>query len=271
MNDQLRILAIGAHPDDCDIAAGGVAALWAQKGHQVRFVSVTDGGAGHHAIGGIELVQRRTAEAQAAAKVAGIEYWVLDDHDGELEVTLASRKRIVGLIRTFAPDLILTHRLNDYHPDHRNTAQLVQDAAYMVTVPNHLPTVPHLPRDPVIMYFADSFSRPYPFQPDVVVDIDDVFEVKMDMLHCHTSQVYEWLPYNAGVLDQVPTGDAERRAWLEQRYGARSLALADRFRAQLTDAYGKDHGRRVRHSEAFEVSEYGAPLTPAGCERLFPF
>src|SRR6266576_2647187 len=112
-----RILVIGAHPDDCEVKCGGTAALWAQHGFTVRFVSATNGCSGHHEIGGIELVRRRAAEAAAAAKVIGIEAQVMDADDGALEPTVARRKIMIALIREFRPDLVLTHRPNDYHPD----------------------------------------------------------------------------------------------------------------------------------------------------------
>ena len=267
----VTVLVIGAHPDDCDIGAGGLAALCVRAGHRVRFVAMTNGDAGHHEMGGAPLARRRYAEAQAAAAVAGIEYTVLDNHDGELEPTLANRRTVIRLIRETAPDLVLTNRLNDYHPDHRYTAQLVQDAAYTVTVPGSVALTLHLATNPVFMYMSDTFKRPYPFQPDVAVDIDEVLDLKLEMLHRHTSQVYEWLPYNQGVLDTVPRGEEERRAWLRHAYAPRSVALAERYRDLLIALYGPQRGAQTRHAEAFEASEYGAPLTAEACARFFPF
>jgi LmbE family N-acetylglucosaminyl deacetylase len=265
------ILAIGAHPDDCDFGAGGLAALCVRAGHRVHFVAATNGDAGHYEMGGAPLARRRRAEAQAAAAVIGIDYTVLDNHDGELEPSLANRRTIVRLIREIGPNLILTHRPNDYHPDHRYTAQLVQDAAYMVIVPGLAALTPHLPANPIILYMSDRFQRPYPFQPDVVVDVDDVLDLKLEMLHQHTSQVYEWLPFNHGDLEEVPAGDDERRAWLRERYAPPYAEMADRYRDRLISLYGTTHGAQVRHAEAFEVSEYGARLTPDTFLWLFPF
>ena len=267
----LRILVFGAHPDDCDIKAGGCAALWTRLGHTVKFVSVTNGDAGHHEIGGVELARRRKAEAAAAGRVIGIEYQVLDNHDGELEPSLANRRRVIELIRTFDPDLILSPRPNDYHPDHRYTAILVQDAAYMVTVPNITAHTPHLRRNPCIAYLSDNFQKPYPFTPDVVVGIDGVMAQKLDMLHCHTSQMYEWLPYNGGYEDQVPEGDADRRRWLQGRRAGAGQDIADRFRSKLIERYGEERGRAIQHAEAFEACEYGSRLTAEKIAELFPF
>src|SRR6185436_426297 len=226
----LRVLAFGAHPDDCDFAAGGVAALYARQGHQVLFISVTNGDAGHHQSGGARLAQRRRAEAAAAGAAIGIRYELLDIHDGELLPTLENRRRIIEQIRAFRPDLIMSPRPNDYHPDHRYTAQLIQDAAYMIMVPNICAFAEHLPYNPAIVYVADTFQKPYPFTPNVAVAIDDVVEQKVDMLHAHESQVYEWLPYVGGYLDQVPTALNERRVWLRQSLDGRLRRNADRFR-----------------------------------------
>jgi N-acetylglucosamine malate deacetylase 1 len=269
--DRLRVLVIGAHPDDSDFGAGGVAALYARQGHQVLFVSVTNGDAGHHQSGGALLAQRRRAEAAAAGAAIGIDYQLLDIHDGELLPTLENRRRIIELIRTFRPDLVMSPRPNDYHPDHRYTAQLIQDAAYMVTVPNVCAFIPHLPSNPVIVYVSDTFQKPYPFAPDVVVAIDEVVERKVDMLNAHVSQVYEWLPYNGGYLDQVPNASQERRAWLRQHMDQRMRRDAERYRELLIARYGEQAGRAVQYAEAFESCEYGAPLTEQNVKRLFPF
>jgi LmbE family N-acetylglucosaminyl deacetylase len=273
MNEKrLRILVVGAHPDDPDFSCGGTAALWAAAGHVVRFVSTTNGDTGHHAIGGIELARRRRAEAQASAALAGIEaYEILDNHNGELEPTVVNRRTLLALIRQFGPDLVLSHRPYDYHPDHRATGQLVMDTSYVITVPNNLALTDALLRPPVIMSLFDTFSRPCPFQADVVVGIDEVIERKFDMLHCHVSQVYEWLAFNQGVLDQVPSGEAERRRWLAERYRGRFEEPARRYRAKLVERYGAARGNAFRYAEAFEVSEYGAQPDEKEIRRLFPF
>jgi LmbE family N-acetylglucosaminyl deacetylase len=269
--ERLRILIIGAHPDDADIKAGGTAARWSALGHLVRLVSLTNGQAGHQALHGPPLARRRRAEAEAAAATIGATYEVLDLPDGELDDRLEYRHRVIRLIRSFRPDLLITHRSTDYHPDHRFTGLLVQDASYLLTVPAVCPETPHLPTVPVILYFSDAFKKPCRFEPSVVVDIESEFERVVSMLHCHESQFYEWLPYNAGYLDQVPEGEAARRAWLAERIGRRIRPLADRHRDLVLQTYGEEHGQRVRFIEAFEVSEFGAPLDAQARVRLFPF
>jgi LmbE family N-acetylglucosaminyl deacetylase len=266
-----RILVIGAHPDDADIKAGGTSARWCALGHTVQLVSLTNGQAGHQTMYGPQLAQRRRVEAQAAAAVIGATYLVMDQPDGELDDCRENRGAVIRLIRTFRPDLIITHRSTDYHPDHRFTGLLVQDASYLVTVPAICPDAPHLERSPVILYFSDAFKKPCRFEPHVIVDIDDQFERLVDMLHRHVSQFYEWLPFNAGYLDQVPTGEAERRRWLGERIGRRLRPLADRYREQVVAMYGPERGGKMRYVEAFEVSEYGSPLDDSARGRLFPF
>jgi LmbE family N-acetylglucosaminyl deacetylase len=260
-------MAIGAHPDDCEFRAGGLAALYRERGWAVAFVSMTNGDAGHHAMTREALAARRRAEAENVGKRFGIDYEILDNHDGELEASLENRKRLIRLIRAWRPDLVLTHRPNDYHPDHRYTAILVQDAAFSVTVPLICKETPALPRNPVIACFQDAFAKPAPFKPDVAVDITPVMDKKMDMLHLHQSQFYEWLPYLAGELEDVPAGDAERRRFLNDRWQHPSNPAP--WRALLGRIYGEARSRSVLHAEAFEVSEYGAPLDAEAAKRLF--
>jgi N-acetylglucosamine malate deacetylase 1 len=267
----LRLLIIGAHPDDADYHAGGLAALYRAAGHVVKLISLTDGGAGHQILRGAALTKRRKAEAAAAGAVIGATYDVYDNPDGALLPTLEIRTQVIRLLRSFQPDLVLTHRPNDYHPDHRYTSQLVQDAAYLVTVPAVVPDAPHLPRDPVIAYLPDHFRKPYPFQPSVVVDVGGVFDQIVDMLHCHQSQFYEWLPYNQGRLAEVPRQDRERHAWLATSVRARLEELANRYRELVVAAYGPQRGNEIRTIEAFEACEYGAPLDDAARRMLFPF
>ena len=264
----LNIIAIGAHPDDCDIRAGGTAAKWVAAGHRVRFVAVTSGDAGHHLEGGGMLAARRRAEAREAGKRVGIDYVVLDNHDGELVPSLKVREELIRQIREWKADLVLSPRPNDYHPDHRYTGVLVQDAAFMVTVPNVAPDTPALRRNPVFLYFEDRFQKPQPFTPDIAVAIDDTFEKKVAMLDAHVSQVYEWLPWHDGTLDQVPKDPAARKAWLSK---VRSNSPTPAVRAALEKYYGKEVAAKTQNVEAFEICEYGRRPNAAEIKRLFPF
>src|SRR5512136_2694595 len=166
-----RILCIGAHPDDAESGAAGTAALWIAKCYHVKFVAVTNGDIGHWKESGPELARRRKAEVEHGARRVGYAFEILDNHDGELQPTLENRKAITRLIREWRADVVITHRPNDYHPDHRYTGVLVQDAAYMVTVPFFCPDIPILKKNPAFFYYPDRFQKPTPFRPDVVVDI----------------------------------------------------------------------------------------------------
>jgi LmbE family N-acetylglucosaminyl deacetylase len=264
----LNIIAFGAHPDDCDIRAGGTAAKWAAAGHKVRFVAVTNCDAGHQTQGGGALAARRRAEAIEAGKRIGVDYVVLDNHDGELLPNLNVREQIIRQIRLWKADLVLAPRPNDYHPDHRYTGVLLQDAAFMVTVPNVASDTPSLRRNPVFLYFEDNFQKPSPFTPDIAVSIDDTFAKKIDGLDAHVSQFYEWLPWLAGRFDEVPKDAAARKQWLaKERTGRISPAV----RAALVKYYGAEAGAKVQYAEAFEICEYGSRPDETAIKRLFPF
>jgi LmbE family N-acetylglucosaminyl deacetylase len=265
---KLNVIAFGAHPDDCDLRAGGTAAKLAALGHRVRFVSITNGDAGHQAEGGGALAARRRAEAKEAGRRIGVDYVTLDHHDGELLPTLEPREDVIRQIRLWKADLVLAPRPNDYHPDHRYTGVLVQDAAYMVVVPNVTPDTPALRKNPVFMYFQDGFQRPNPFRPDVAISIDDVFDKKVDMLDAHVSQFYEWLPWVDGSLDEVPKDPAARKRWLRD---ARTGEITPAVREALVKWYGPERGKAVRHAEAFEICEYGTRPDEAMIRKLFPF
>jgi LmbE family N-acetylglucosaminyl deacetylase len=262
-----RVIAFGAHPDDCDIRAAATAALFAKTGSAVKFVSVTNGDAGHQIIKGPELAKRRLAEAKESARRLGIEYDVLDNHDGELLPTLEVRQQIIREIRRWNADIVLAPRPNDYHPDHRYTGVLVQDAAYMVVVPAVTPDVPPLRKNPVFLYYEDHFQRPNPFRPDVAVAVDDVIDQKVSALDAHVSQFYEWLPWVDGRLEEVPKDPVERKAWLKRE---RTHEISPAVRASLVKWYGPERGNATKYYEAFEVCEYGAQPNEQRLRQLFP-
>jgi LmbE family N-acetylglucosaminyl deacetylase len=269
--DGRRLLCFGAHPDDCEIKSGGLAALWARAGGQVRFVALTDGSAGHHELAGEPLVRRRRAEAAAGARAAGADSVILDNADGMLMPTLENRFRVIREIRLFRPDVIVCPRTIDYHPDHRYTGILVQDACYLLRVPNIVPLVPVPDRDPVVLFMDDRFTKPEPLRPDVVVSIDPVLEAKLAAVRAHESQVLEWLPWIGGYAHEMPDDRAGRQAYADQRVATAAREVADRYREALVARYGTEAGASVQHAEGFEVSEYGAPLTGRAAAALFSF
>ena len=264
----LRVIVFGAHPDDCDLNVGGTAALFAEMGHKVKFVSLTNGNKGHHAMKPDDIAARRKAEMQKAAAVIGIEYVNLDNPDGELMPTIENRKAVIQLICDWKADIVITHRTNDYHPDHRNTGVVVQDAAYMISVPLMIPDGEPLLKAPVFLYMPDRFQKPAPFKPDIVVDITAVMGKKIDMIAAHESQVFEWLPWNGGYLDRVPKDAEGRKQYLIERYASRGTS--ETIREAALQWYTPAQMEKVRNTEAFEICEYGRIPSKEQILQLFP-
>lgn len=266
---KLRVIVFGAHPDDCDQTAGGLAARYAKLGHHVKFVSLTTGDNGHPTMGGGALATRRRAEAAEAGRRLGIDaYEVLENHSGELMPTLDMRRIVVRKIREWRADIVMLPRPWDYHPDHRATSQLVQDAAYLVTVPFFTSDTPALFKNPVFLYVDDRFTRPSPIRLDVAVSIDDVIDAKVAALDAHVSQFYEWMPFQAGQLDQVPKDAEARRRWLRNQWVEHPLS--PELRQALKKWYG-EKADSIRYAEAYEICELGTQPSEKELRRLFPF
>jgi LmbE family N-acetylglucosaminyl deacetylase len=284
MEENMKILMIGAHQDDNEFRCGGLAHKYVKMGYEVRFLSLCNGSGGHHIMTPEETVKRRAEESAAVAKLLGIRYDVWDIDDCTLVADLNTRKRLIRYIRAFSPDLVVTHRPNDYHADHRAAGQLVQDASYILTVPHECPEVPAMRFMPVILYNEDSFRNPE-FRPDIVLNMDDEIDIKLKIASLNVSQVYEWLPYTYG--EEVPIDEAERFEWLKgmnitehttdeeimaapRGYAVRFAKTASRFRKQLIERYGEELGRKIRYAEAYEICEYGGKLTEDMKKALFP-
>ena len=268
---KLRIICFGAHPDDCELRAAGVAAKWAEQGHEVKFVSLTNGDIGHWKQAGGPLAQRRHEEVQKCAKILGITSQVLDIHDGELMPTLENRRTITRLIRDWKADIVMSHRPNDYHPDHRNVGVLVQDAAFMVTVPYFCPDTPHLTSNPIFMYYEDRFQKPNPFSADVIVSIDDVIEKKLACTEALVSQFYEGgCCSGINKLPQTAEAQLKRKQDVNNSFRRRFAGTTRRFLPQLRAQYGEKAAAKVTYTEAFELCEYGRRPSKADLRQLFP-
>lgn len=251
-----RFLIFGAHPDDCDILFGGTALKLIPRGAEVFFVSLTNGNAGHQTMTREALAERRRSETSCSAKVANLaEYRVLGHDDGTLMPTLENRLEMIRIIREINPDAVFTHRLCDYHPDHRAAGQIMNDASFLAAVPLVCPEIP-VPHDfaPLYGYLADDFDDPSPFKPDAAVLTDEVVEAKIDMLACQSSQFFEWLPwcdhkrdFNAAAMSQAELRDHIYRGWV-----LRDMKRANRWREFLDLVYG-DAGHRTRHAEFFSL------------------
>ncbi len=264
----MNVIVFGAHPDDCELSAGGTAAGLVRAGHSVKFVSVTSGDAGHMSRTPGELARIRRLEAEHAAEALGVQTEVLDIHDCHLAPTVEVRERLVRLIREWSADIVISHRPNDYHPDHRATGAAVQDTAYLVIVPLFCPEVPALPDNPVYLYLSDRFRSPEPFRADLIVPIDEALEQKIEALHRMPSQLYEWLPWTLHKLEELPAGEAERRAFIRDFFLRPRLDQS--LRPEIERRYGKAAAGKIDFYEAFQLCEYGRQPGPAELHALFP-
>ena len=263
----MNIMVIGAHPDDCEYYAAGTAVKCKKKGHRIKFVSVSNGDAGHHSMERSALAARRHAEVEQADTMLGVEFDILDNHDGEIVPSLEIRSDLIRLIRNFHADMVISHRPNDYHPDHRNTGILVQDTAYLVIVPGVCPDVPALQDNPIYMYLQDEFNSPVPFRPDIIVPVDDVFDRKVEALHLMPSQFYEWLPWSMKMLDRVPSTEPERKVWLD---GVLREWMKNPFVAETEKMYGSEIAQNIEMIEAFQLCEYGRQPSVDELHGMFP-
>jgi N-acetylglucosamine malate deacetylase 1 len=266
----LRIIAFGAHPDDAELKASGVAALWAARGDKVKFVAMTNGDIGHFEQAGGPLAKRRKAEVGECARILGIETEVLDIHDGELMPTLENRRTVARLIRNWQADIVLGHRPYDYHADHRYTGVLLDDAAVIVGAPFFTPDTPPTKGNPVFMYHSDGFKQPYPFEATMVVSIDAVAEKKWQCVSAMPSQFGDADSWQGRTRPNVPKGDAERKAYLLDLIKQRDANIANQYRDRLAALYGEEKGRKVKYAEAFQINQYGRQATVDQLKAMFP-
>lgn len=267
--EPIRVIMFGAHPDDCEINAGGTAALFARLGHKVKFVSLTNGNKGHHLLPPGELAARRKKEMQEVARILHIEYDYIDNDDGELTPTIENRKKVIRMIRDWKADLVITHRSNDYHPDHRNTSIIVQDAAYMTGVPLMAPGSEPLRRSPVFLYMADRFRKPAPFSPDVVIDVGPAIQQKLDAICANESQVFEWLPWIDGYEKELPDSREGKRKFVGDLY-LMELKETVSFKEAALVWYSPEEVEKGEYFEAFEICEYGRIPDKEEIKRIFP-
>ncbi len=268
---KLNIIIFGAHPDDAEYRGAGVAMKWARAGHRVKLVSATNGDIGHWQIAGGPLAERRRKEVMEVGRKLGVTTEVVDIHDGEILPTLENRKIFTRLMRNWNADIVIANRPNDYHPDHRYTSILVQDSAYMVTVPFFCPDTPILKKNPAFFYASDRFQKPNPFKPDVAVSIDEVIEPTLEALLVMESQIHEGGANGyAGLYPDDPAGKQKRRDEVRKDLAEKYAKEADHYRDTLIQYYGEDKGRRIKYAQAFEICEYGRQPSKDDMKQMFP-
>ncbi|MFF4415804.1 PIG-L deacetylase family protein [Streptosporangium sp. NPDC001559] len=246
----LRTLVIAAHPDEPELYAGGISALLSKAGHAVKFLTLTNGDAGHHELERAPLARRRAEEGWRAADALGVvNYEIFDVHDGLLEPTVELRLQVMREIRAWRPDLVIAlHADGSGHPDNRAAGKLVEQAVELVTVRNVECGKPPLERQPVCLLMTDYASDPV-HRDDVVVDVTPVAQAKVDACLAHASQFLEFGPFQRGLLDRVPPADD-----------------VDACRAFVGE-YWPGH----LSTETFQFAPYGRRADEAELRRLLPF
>ncbi len=266
--NKMKFLVIGAHPDDTDILFGGTAIKLSRKGHEIVFVSVTNGDTGHHIMSREETARVRANEVMESKKKLGISEYVILPHGCGIESTVENRKEIVRVIRKYAPDVVLTHRLCDYHPDHRATAQLVIDSSYVCRVPHFCDDAKIPDKTPIFAHTFDKFLDPRPIRADAVVEMDSVLEEKIAALACHKSQFFEWMPWldNIEYNDETASPEERRQVILDRLQ--RFRVAADLGRERLISRYG-ELGKSITYAEIFEQSPYGKTVSADEFQAIF--
>jgi LmbE family N-acetylglucosaminyl deacetylase len=228
----MRVLGVGAHPDDLEMLCGGTLALYARRGDTVIMASACTGDRDDPAIPPQEMARIRDAEARAAASVIGAQYLCLGFSDETVFPSEENCLRFVDLIRQARPDLIITHGPGDYHIDHLNTGQLTFWASTLATVTHIRTAHPPAPVRPPI-YHMDNVAC-IGFLPTEYVDISDVIAQKKDMLSQHRSQIHVFGDTGLDLLDQMLTMSRLRGYQCEAAYaeGFRRLDIHRRIPVQ---------------------------------------
>lgn len=266
---ELRLMIVAAHPDEADMYAGGTAALLAEKGAKIKFLSLTNGDAGHFEIGGMQLARRRWHEAQEAAQHLGIdEYEVMNEHDGELYPSLWLRNQVIERVRRWAPDILIGFHADGFgHGDNRNAGRILAEAVPFLGLPAVLPTIPELRKKVLCLWMWD-YGTYNLHRHDIAIDVTPTIEKKLLACHAHATQFLEFAPYERGFLDQVPTTWEGRREFI-LKYWSEFMFTQDNQRESLAKWYGADRVKDIAYAESFQIAPYGYQPTDAEIRRLF--
>lgn len=233
----MRVLAVGAHPDDIEMQCAGTLAKCVKRGDEVFIAVVTDGGCGSPTLSRKEIAKVRFQEAKKSAGIIGAKLIWLNYVDGLFFEKEEYRNRFIDLIREVRPDFMIVHSPNDYHSDHVYAGKMAADVSLLVTAPSVKTKFPPAEKMPCV-YYMDTISG-IEFIPEIYVDITETFPAKKKMLLCHQSQ----------------------DLWMKDQYGmsiAESLEITARYR-------GLQCG--VKYAEGFrQLRTYPR----ANTERLLP-
>ena len=259
--EKLKVMVIFAHPDEGEIYAGGISALYTRLGHEVKFMSLTNGDAGHYAMKPEELAERRYKEAMHAKEILSLsEYEVLDYHDGILENTEELRDKVARTIEDWEADIVFTfYPARGGHNDNMTAGWIVREASSLLDEVDM----------PVFIYMRDFHTASFSYIPDFAINIDEVWETKLAACRAHESQVIEYNPEMEGVLDEVLASKKVQADFLYHNTIPFSIVRPD-IRLALEKWYGKDLAKEVSYVEEFEIAEYGRQMTDEDVFELFP-
>jgi len=262
--DKLNLLVIFAHPDEGEIYAGGISAIYSKLGHRVKFLSLTNGDAGHWSMDPKALAQRRFKEAMEAKRILGLtEYEILDYHDGKLKNSNDIQKIVANRIMEWKADIVILFypiiTEEGGHNDNMQAGLIVRDAAALL----------NMEELPVFLYMRDYFTTGFSHIPDLAVNIDKVWERKLLAMKAHESQVVESNPHADGILDEVLKSDSKRQEYLFYNSYPYSRITPD-IKAAINKWYGSDSAGHINWAEAFEFAEFGKQLRNKEISRFFP-
>jgi N-acetylglucosamine malate deacetylase 1 len=268
--EKIRLMVVAAHPDEADMYAGGTAALFAEMGAAVKFLSLTSGDAGHYEIGGIQLARRRWQEAQQAAACLGIEqYEVLNEHDGELYPTKEVRNQVIERVRGWEPDIVIGFHPDGWgHPDNRNAGKALADAMSFIGVPNVMPNIPAV-KKPILCLWMWDYSTMGIHEHDIALDVTPTIEKKLLACDAHATQFYEFAPWGRGMINEVPQGWEGKRAFI-LKYWSEFMYTQASQRQGLVRWYGSSTAASIGFAETFQIAPYGSHPAEKELRRLFP-
>ena len=258
---KFNVMVIFAHPDEGEIYAGGTAALYAGMGHNVKFLSLTNGDAGHFSMQPADLAKRRFREAMEAKEILGLaEYEIFDYHDGVLQNTEKIRKEVAKRIEDWNADIVFAfYPAEGGHNDNMTAGWIVREAAPAL----------HMETTPVLLYMRDFHTSQFSYLSDIAVIIDEVWETKLAGCGAHVSQVLEYNPNLQGVLAEVQASEEKQREFRFDNTYAFSHIRPDNMPA-LERWYGKDRAKKATYVEAFEIAECGKQIADREALALFP-